>query len=267
MALSGPTHPYKQEIGTVVDWQRFCLMARVGIVANIRCSHNEMQRRMDAETYLAQRFEPQLAWLAKASRTNKSAYLRYRLFGIGLGAVITILSPYADKKYSWNGIPVVPLLLQLCGAGVALSGAMLALNQHQENWLRYRSLKEALEREKWLYCTGSSEAYSGSSSFQQFVCTAEQMMGDERSRWLRQTSAPGNHPAGDDVAEQRDGTGAGSLIPQPSQDTAVVDPDDRRTIVQYFRVKGTPRGGAVPHASLATAIHAAWAFFAKVERR
>ncbi|MEB3361794.1 MAG: DUF4231 domain-containing protein [Synechococcaceae cyanobacterium] len=187
---------------------------------------------MDAETYLSQRLEPQLAWLGKASRTNKAAYLRYRLFGIGLGAVITILSPYANKSYSWNGIPVVPLLLQICGAGVALSGAMLALNQHQENWLRYRNLKEALEREKWLYSTGSSEAYSGSNGFQQFVCTAEQMMGDERSLWLRQTSGPGNSPAVDDVADQRGATGAGSLIPQPPQETAVADHDDTRTIVQ-----------------------------------
>lgn len=198
----------------------------------MRSSHKEILRRMDAETYLSQRLEPQLTWLGKASRTNKAAYLRYRLFGIGLGALITILSPYAQKSYSWNGIPVVPLLLQICGAGVALSGAMLALNQHQENWLRYRSLKEALEREKWLYSTGSSGAYSGSNGFQQFVCTAEQMMGDERSLWLRQISGPGINPAADETADQRGATGAESLIPQPPQDTAVADRDDTRPSVQ-----------------------------------
>jgi hypothetical protein len=116
---------------------------------------------MDADTYFSQRLEPQLAWLGQSSRANKAAYLRYRLLGISLGALITILSPYAARNHSWNGIAVVPLLLQICGAGVALSGALLALNQHQENWLRYRNLKEALEREKWLYNTGSIEAYDG----------------------------------------------------------------------------------------------------------
>ena len=65
---------------------------------------------------------------------------------------------------------------------------MLALNQHHENWLRYRSLKEALEREKWLYITGSSSAYSGSDSFRRFVINAEAMMSEERSVWLHQAS-------------------------------------------------------------------------------
>jgi hypothetical protein len=143
---------------------------------------------MDSETYLSERLEPQLDWLSKASRTNKKAYLRYRMLGIVLGAGITILSPYSDKNVKWNGIALVPLVLQLCGAGVALSGALLALNQHQENWLRYRSLKEALEREKWLYITGSSAPYSGSDSFRRFVCNAEAMMGEERSIWLNQSS-------------------------------------------------------------------------------
>ena len=143
---------------------------------------------MDSETYLSERLEPQLAWLSKASRSNKSAYLRYRLLGIMLGAGITILSPYSDKQINWNGIALVPLVLQICGAGVALSGAMLALNQHHESWLRYRSLKEALEREKWLYITGSSAAYSGSDSFRRFVSNAEAMMGEERSVWLNQAS-------------------------------------------------------------------------------
>lgn len=143
---------------------------------------------MDSETYLSERLEPQLDWLARASRANKGAYLRYRMLGIVLGAGITILSPYSNRNINWNGIAIVPLVLQICGAGVALSGAMLALNQHHESWLRYRGLKEALEREKWLYTTGSSPAYSGSDAFRRFVSNAEAMMGEERSMWLNQAS-------------------------------------------------------------------------------
>lgn len=170
---------------------------------------------MDSETYLSERLEPQLTWLGKASRTNKAAYLRYRLLGIVLGAAITILSPYSDKKINWNGIALVPLVLQLCGAGVALSGAMLALNQHHESWLRYRSLKEALEREKWLYITGSSSAYSGGESFRRFVSNAEAMMGEERSVWLNQASdTEVKSDASEAASEQKEAPSAPAMTVQ-----------------------------------------------------
>lgn len=151
---------------------------------------------MDAQTYLAERLEPQLSWLGKASRSNKAAFLRYRLLSIALGGLITILSPYAARNLRWHGVDVVPLLLQLCGASVALCGALLALNRHQENWLRYRTLKESLEREAWLFRTGSSDAYSGPDGFHAFVRTAEVLMSDERSSWLSQSKQPGQLTSG-----------------------------------------------------------------------
>jgi hypothetical protein len=143
---------------------------------------------MDSDTYLTERVDKQLTWLGSKSRSNKSAFVSYRLLGILLGAVITVLSPYAGR----NGRDWVPLALQVAGVGVALSGAMLALNQHQENWLRYRSLKEAMEREKMLYLTRSTEAYASPDGFHQFVRTMEDLMASERSSWLRQTNQPDN---------------------------------------------------------------------------
>lgn len=173
---------------------------------------------MDADVYLSQRLEPQLAWLGKASRANKAAYLRYRLLGIGLGALITILAPYAGDSPRWKGVAVVSLAIQLCGAGVAVCGALLALNQHQENWLRYRSLKEALEREKWLYSTGSGEGYGAPGGFQRFVRTSETLMGEERSIWMQQArEAAPDRPAAtagpDDAVPAPEDPGAGNARP------------------------------------------------------
>lgn len=141
---------------------------------------------MDAESYLTERLNPQLEWLGRSSRSNKAAYRRYRLLGIALGSLITILSPYAGKEgplRDW-----LPPLLQIAGAGVALAGSLLALDRHQENWLRYRLLKESLEREKWLYLTGSTDAYSGPEAFHQFVRVTEAIMAEERASWSRQVS-------------------------------------------------------------------------------
>jgi hypothetical protein len=141
---------------------------------------------MDADTYLKERVEGQLAWLETKSQANKTAFMRYRLLGIFLGTLITILSPYAGREgrlRAW-----LPPALQVAGAGVALSGALLALNRHQENWLRYRGLKEALEKEKMLYLTGSTQAYASPGAFHAFVRNVEDLMTKERTTWVRQAS-------------------------------------------------------------------------------
>lgn len=169
-------------------------MGNCGDLRYIRVSADDP---MDSETYFSERLHPQLHWLSETSSRNKTAFLRHRLLGIGLGALITILSPYANTNVRWNGVAAVPLLLQLCGAGVALSGALLALNRHEENWLRYRGLKEALECECWLFRTGSSEAYHGPHGFHQFVRTTEDLMKEERSAWMRQVPDSAEPERGD----------------------------------------------------------------------
>jgi hypothetical protein len=160
---------------------------------------------MDVGTYLSQRIDGQLDWLTKASQHNKLAFLRYRLLGIGLGSLITILSPYAGQPgplKAW-----ISPLLQLSGAGVAISGSLLALHRHQENWLRYRHLKENLEREKMLFLTGSSEAYAEPDAFQCFVRIAEAIMAEERASWARQAS--------DKTAPHRPEAEQAATVPSP----------------------------------------------------
>lgn len=150
---------------------------------------------MDAHTYCKERLDQQLDWLSHRSQIHKAAFFRFRFVAIVLGALVTILSPYAGRRdtafHGW-----IPPLLQLAGAGVAISGALLALNSHQEHWLRYRSLKEALVREKFLFLTASTEAYAAPDAFHQFVRTAEDLMGSERTLWLHQAGESANQKQG-----------------------------------------------------------------------
>lgn len=150
---------------------------------------------MDAETYLKERVEAQLAWLGARSRANKNSFLSHRLLGILLGALIAILSPYAGRDgplKEW-----IPPTLQLAGAGVALSAALLALYQHQENWIRYRGLKESLEREKMLYLTGSTSAYASPDAFHAFVRSVEDLLSGERAVWANQASKKAEEKTGE----------------------------------------------------------------------
>jgi hypothetical protein len=161
---------------------------------------------MEPDTYLSERVDKQLSWLGSKSRASKAAFMRYRLIGILLGALITILSPYAGRDDSVLKVWIPPAL-QMAGVGVALSGALLALNQHQENWLRYRSLKEVMEREKMLYLTGSTEAYDSPEGFHHFVRTMEDLMASERTSWSRQTTGKDNTIPGPLPAAQRPSSG------------------------------------------------------------
>ena len=154
----------------------------------IRASFYPNASFMNADTYLVDRIDEQLDWLSSSSKKNKQAYMRYRISGILLGALITVLAPYAGTQSAISRW--VPPVLQIAGAGVAIVGSLLALNQHQENWLRYRLLKESLEREKMLYLTGSLEAYGsgGEDAFHEFVRRAEAIMAEERTAWSSQIS-------------------------------------------------------------------------------
>ncbi|MFM9111022.1 MAG: DUF4231 domain-containing protein [Prochlorococcaceae cyanobacterium] len=142
---------------------------------------------MDANAYIEERVDRQLRWLSDNSKKNKQNYMRYRVCGIALGALVTVLAPYAGREGPYSKW-LVPALLQVSGAGVTVLGSLLALNRHQENWLRYRLLKETLEREKLLYLTGSLEAYSGPEAFHEFVRRSESIMAEERIGWVNQAA-------------------------------------------------------------------------------
>ena len=141
-----------------------------------------------AETYLQERLEEQISWLGKTSQSNKQAFLRLRLLQILLGTAITIFSPFSTR-FCWGAVAV-----SMAGGGVAVAGSLLALNRHQENWLRYRGLAEALKHEKYLFLTGTPPYDATDSAFQLLVSTSEALMAAESSQWIRQMSPPAQTP-------------------------------------------------------------------------
>jgi Protein of unknown function (DUF4231) len=136
----------------------------------------------DADAYLKDRLNQQLTWLSTASRANKRTFLRLRILEILLGTGITIFSPFATR-WGWG-----PLAIAFAGGGIAVSGSLLALNRHQENWLRYRGLAEALKREKYLFLTGTPPYEVPSTAFPRLVTACESLLSAENSHWSQQMS-------------------------------------------------------------------------------
>lgn len=144
---------------------------------------------LDADAYLQDRLNQQLAWLSKASRANKRNFLHLRILEVLLGAGITIFSPFATRL-GWG-----PLAIALAGAGITVTGSLLALNRHQENWLRYRGLAEALKREKYLFLTGTLPYDDPTTALPRLVTTCESLLSAENSYWSQQMSQQSEAPA------------------------------------------------------------------------
>ena len=144
---------------------------------------------LDSDAYLQQRLDQQLAFLSKASRANKRTFLRLRILEVLLGTGITIFSPFATR-WGW-----APLAIALAGGGIAVSGSLLVLNRHQENWLRYRALAEALKREKYLFLTGTLPYNDPTTAFPRLVTVCESLLSEENSHWSQQMSPQNEAPA------------------------------------------------------------------------
>ena len=149
----------------------------------------------DAKCYLQTRVNPQISWLSASSGKYKKGYMRYRVIALALSSLTTILPSYMNYKDEANPqvailVGWIPFVVQLASASATLSLALLSLNRSQENWVRYRSSAEALEREKLLFLTRTTEAYASDQAFQNFVLQAEAIMQEERSQWTQQIQEP-----------------------------------------------------------------------------
>lgn len=140
---------------------------------------------LDQDKYLTSRVDDQLDWYSRTSTANKRGFLRLRIFEIALGTSITIFSPFAVDFRPWGALAIA-----VAGGGIAVSGSLLALNRNQENWVRNRSLSEALKREKYLFLTRTPPYDDEEKAFTRFVMAAEALMADERAGWARQAAQP-----------------------------------------------------------------------------
>ncbi len=150
---------------------------------------------MGPQEYLQERVEQQLAWYGKKSAGNKSRYQILRLMQISLGILVSAGGVYAE------GIPHGAWLLSGFGVLISLSAAWETVFDHQNNWIRYRRIKEELKREKILYVTASgpyrreaAQIDGAEASFTLFVERVEGLLSEEVEQWS--TNASQSLPAG-----------------------------------------------------------------------
>lgn len=131
---------------------------------------------MDENAYLQERLQDQIDWYDRKSQKAQRWFKRLRGFELIAATAIPFLS-----GYSGNSI-YLTLAVGLLGLLVAVVAGLLSLNQFQERWIEYRTICEALKREKYLFLARAAP-YDGDDSFPLLVEHVESLIAKETSAW------------------------------------------------------------------------------------
>jgi Protein of unknown function (DUF4231) len=102
--------------------------------------------------YVERRLEPQRKWHNDKATWNKRRFYAVEVATLLAGAAIPVVNLWLVHDAFWAGV-----LSAILGGVVVVAASVGKLFKFHENWLQYRTLVEALEREKELYSAGAGE--------------------------------------------------------------------------------------------------------------
>jgi hypothetical protein len=132
---------------------------------------------MDPEVSLPKYILGQSEWYAGKARSNRRIFLWIRGYQIVVASLIPLVSLFGE----WSAQRYVSAAL---GASIAIAEGLQQLGQFQQNWHRYRTAREALQREQFLYEMSAGPYATTSDKSRLFVERADSVMGGEASKWL-----------------------------------------------------------------------------------
>lgn len=132
---------------------------------------------MTPEEYLEKRVADQYNYNNRKSTKCQSFYKQYQSIVIVSGAIIPLLSGFAD-----NDSVAVRMAIGVLGAIITISTGVVAMNKYQENWMRCRVMAESLKRERFRYET-KTEPYDGADAFAVLVGRVEATLEKENAEW------------------------------------------------------------------------------------
>lgn len=135
----------------------------------------------NTKDYITNRILPQMKWYNNKSKENKKKYHFWMTCSIILGAMIPVVSVFAD------GAIWVKVFLAVLGAAVTAINAYISLHSFRDLWLTYRNTREALFR--ILYCYFSNAGIFSQNGTQEekdilLVNVCEEEIGGETGSWL-----------------------------------------------------------------------------------
>jgi hypothetical protein len=148
---------------------------------------------MNAQEYIEQRLDNQIAWYDAKSQYNQRAYKRIRIFEIVAASAIPLLSA-GPRLGDYGGIVVGVL-----GASIAICSGVSALYKFHELWIEYRTIAETLRHHRFLFLT-QARPYHEADAFTLFVEAVEGVVSKENSNWGSFNKPKSRPPAGEKPA-------------------------------------------------------------------
>jgi hypothetical protein len=141
------------------------------------------------------RLEDQIRWYGDRSESNQRAYRALKVAALLAAGSIPVLSAVGGA--SPDIAAVSPVLTAILGAGILGVESLQQLNQHQQNWISYRSTAEALKHEKYLYLAVAGPYRRAHEPHALLATRIEGLISQEHGRWqdLEEEAARGERPA------------------------------------------------------------------------
>jgi hypothetical protein len=137
-----------------------------------------------------ERLEDQIDWYDRKSQAAQHAYKRVKVAQLVLAAGVPVGVASAAPGF----------VTALLGGLVVVLEGVQQLYQWQTNWVLYRSTREALAHEKFLYLAGAGP-YSSAERRRVLAERVEGLVSQEHAKWtegrhqpVRESETPATHP-------------------------------------------------------------------------
>lgn len=147
---------------------------------------------MDIDKYMVERVDDQINWYDEKSCHCQKFYKTYQTIEIIIAASIPLLSGYTDTCL------LIPLLIGIFGAIIAIIESITKLFKWHENWIEYRTTCELLRYQKNLFLTKSAPYNTEPETVENiFVRNIENIISSENNKWKNIQSLEETTPKND----------------------------------------------------------------------
>lgn len=142
---------------------------------------------MNQDEYIKERLQDQIDWYDTKSMDNQQTFKRIRKAEIFAAALVPFTSGLAASVQAIS--LASSIITGLLGVIITVMASILALGQHQEHWIEYRTTCESLKKEKFMFQSGV-EPYDGDDAFQLLVQRVEMLVSKENTNWAQYMMKP-----------------------------------------------------------------------------
>lgn len=147
---------------------------------------------MTEEQYIKERLDDQISWYSRKSTRNKKLHLNLNGLIIICASAIPAFTAFTSGELH-DPVKYIIAVLGVLTAGLT---GISSLYKFQEKWTTYRTVAEALEREKILYKTSAGPYSANRADFRFFVQNVEKLMSNENSEWMAMINSSGSSDQG-----------------------------------------------------------------------